>query len=270
MGTFTCSAGHQGASITTFGIVLFGINVFWNPPIDPLSPRKYIYTILVNSTGRENKAETNGGRSQWHIDLYTNYLHVRPATRRKKIRTGSPGARAAIWSFARYARQRRIFVRMVSNSGFRGEAHGISLHSHHTKNRNARSQLRTSRRAPAYPVKKGMRGMPAYRITVDLSDRKLYLYDGSKLIKSYPVGIGKILSKTPQGDYLIVNKQPNPGGPYGAMWMGLSRRHYGIHGTNRPASIGQRVSRGCIRMHNADVLELAKKVPLGTHVTIRA
>ncbi|WP_018131561.1 L,D-transpeptidase [Effusibacillus pohliae] len=109
----------------------------------------------------------------------------------------------------------------------------------------------------------------AYRITVDMSERKLYLYQDSELVKTYPVGIGRVLSQTPQGEFMIVNKVPNPGGPFGAFWMGLSKRHYGIHGTNDPASIGKRVSHGCIRMHNKDVLELAKRVPLGTHVTIR-
>lgn len=111
--------------------------------------------------------------------------------------------------------------------------------------------------------------MAIYRIVVDLSERKLYLFEGNHISKSYPVGVGKILSKTPEGEYLIVNKEPNPGGPYGAMWMGLSKKHYGIHGTNRPSSIGKRVSKGCIRMHNKDVLELSKIVPIGTHVTIR-
>ncbi|GAX89358.1 L,D-transpeptidase [Effusibacillus lacus] len=109
----------------------------------------------------------------------------------------------------------------------------------------------------------------AYRLTVDLSERKLYLYDKDKLVKTYPVGIGRVAAKTPHGEFMIVNKVPNPGGPYGAYWLGLSKKHYGIHGTNRPSSIGKRVSRGCIRMHNHDVVELAKKVPLGTQVTIR-
>jgi lipoprotein-anchoring transpeptidase ErfK/SrfK len=109
----------------------------------------------------------------------------------------------------------------------------------------------------------------AYRIVVDVSERKLRLYDDQKLIKTYPVGVGKIVSKTPTGDYLIVNKEPNPGGPYGAYWMGLSKRHYGIHGTNRPSSIGKMVSKGCIRMYNKDVIELVNTVPLGTHVSIR-
>lgn len=111
--------------------------------------------------------------------------------------------------------------------------------------------------------------MPNYRIIVDLSDRKLYLLDNDIVIRGFPVGIGAMLTRTPTGEYTIVNKQANPGGPYGAFWMGLSRPHYGIHGTNNPASIGRMVSRGCIRMHNEDVLELSRIVPVGTRVTIR-
>jgi lipoprotein-anchoring transpeptidase ErfK/SrfK len=111
--------------------------------------------------------------------------------------------------------------------------------------------------------------MPNYRIIVDLSDRNLYLLDGDSVVRSIPVGVGKILTKTPAGDYSIINKQANPGGPFGAFWMGLSRPHYGIHGTNDPSSIGREVSHGCIRMHNEDVLQLASLVPIGARVTIR-
>ncbi|MEK8132797.1 L,D-transpeptidase [Paenibacillus filicis] len=111
--------------------------------------------------------------------------------------------------------------------------------------------------------------MPAYRIIVDLSDRRLHLLDGNLVVQSYPIGVGTILTQTPQGEYSIINKQPNPGGPFGVFWMGLSRPHYGIHGTNNPASIGTMASHGCIRMFNEDVLALARLVPIGTRVTIR-
>ncbi|MNW52761.1 putative L,D-transpeptidase YkuD [compost metagenome] len=111
--------------------------------------------------------------------------------------------------------------------------------------------------------------MPSYRIIVDLSDRMLYLLDNNIVVKAYPVGIGKMLTQTPEGEYTIVNKAPNPGGPFGAYWMGLSRPHYGIHGTNDPSSIGHEVSHGCIRMFNEDVVQLASMVPIGTRVTIR-
>ncbi|AOZ92460.1 L,D-transpeptidase [Paenibacillus crassostreae] len=111
--------------------------------------------------------------------------------------------------------------------------------------------------------------MPNYRIIVDLSDRNLYLLDGNIVTRSFPVGIGKMLTQTPIGEFTIVNKQNNPGGPFGVMWMGLSKPHYGIHGTNDPSSIGREVSHGCIRMYNDDVLALSSLVPINTRVTIR-
>lgn len=111
--------------------------------------------------------------------------------------------------------------------------------------------------------------MPKYRIVVDLSDRTLYLMDGDKVVNGFPVGIGKMVTRTPTGDYRIINKQHNPGGPFGALWMGLSKPHYGIHGTNDPSSIGRKVSHGCIRMYNEDVVKLSSLVPIGTRVTIR-
>ena len=111
--------------------------------------------------------------------------------------------------------------------------------------------------------------MPNYRIIVDLSQRILYLLDNDIVIRGFPVAIGSMLTESPIGDFTIINKQPNPGGPFGAFWMGLSKPHYGIHGTNDPSSIGKAVSHGCIRMYNEDVLALSSIVPIGTRVTIR-
>lgn len=108
-----------------------------------------------------------------------------------------------------------------------------------------------------------------YQIIIVLSQRKLHLLKDNRVIHSYPIGIGKELTRTPEGIYTIVNKVPNPGGPFGAFWMGLSRPHYGIHGTNDPSSIGHQVSHGCVRMYNQDVLALAAIVPIGTRVIIR-
>ncbi|MBN6189312.1 L,D-transpeptidase [Aneurinibacillus sp. BA2021] len=87
-------------------------------------------------------------------------------------------------------------------------------------------------------------------------------------IRVYPVAVGKMLTQTPLGTFYIINRAPNPGGPYGSMWLGLSKPGYGIHGTNNPASIGKDVSKGCIRMYNEDVNELAGIVPIGTPVHI--
>lgn len=105
-------------------------------------------------------------------------------------------------------------------------------------------------------------------IEISTTKHQLKLNENNRLIKSYPIATGKILTKTPFGTYTIINKQPNPGGPFGVLWMGLSRPHYGIHGTNHPATIGKSVSHGCIRMFNHDVLELSSFVPIGTRVVI--
>ncbi|GMA48860.1 hypothetical protein GCM10025857_02170 [Alicyclobacillus contaminans] len=111
--------------------------------------------------------------------------------------------------------------------------------------------------------------MPTYHIIVDLSEFRLHLLRDNRVIRTFPIGVGKMLTATPVGEYTLMNKQPNPGGPFGAYWLGLSRPHYGIHGTNRPSSIGKRVSHGCVRMYNQDVTYLAETVPIGTRVTIR-
>lgn len=107
-----------------------------------------------------------------------------------------------------------------------------------------------------------------YRIEVSINARWLRLYHNSALQKQYPIAVGRMLTSTPVGNYIIVNKAPNPGGPFGTMWMSLSKQSYGIHGTNDPSSIGKAVSHGCIRMQNKDVEELARIVPNGTPVDI--
>ncbi|MRX73776.1 L,D-transpeptidase family protein [Bacillus lacus] len=108
-----------------------------------------------------------------------------------------------------------------------------------------------------------------YQILISISAKRLTLVKNGQVIKAYPIAVGRMVSATPAGDYVIVNREPNPGGPFGAMWLSLSKIHYGIHGTNDPSSIGKAVSKGCIRMFNQDVLELAGIVPNGTPVLIR-
>ncbi|MBM7608157.1 lipoprotein-anchoring transpeptidase ErfK/SrfK [Lysinibacillus composti] len=108
-----------------------------------------------------------------------------------------------------------------------------------------------------------------YRIEVSINDRTLKLYRNNELQKMYPIAVGRMLYETPVGDFVIVNRHPYPGGPFGTMWLTLSKEHYGIHGTNDPSSIGNAVSKGCVRMYNQDVEELASIVPNGTAVTIR-
>ncbi|MBH0229669.1 L,D-transpeptidase family protein [Halobacillus yeomjeoni] len=107
-----------------------------------------------------------------------------------------------------------------------------------------------------------------YQIDISLMKRRLRLMRDGKLVKEYPIAVGRILHETPVGDFIIINKAPDPGGPFGTMWMSLSKEHYGIHGTNDPGSIGKAVSLGCVRMYNKDVEELAYTIPIGTPVFI--
>nr|WP_245546929.1 L,D-transpeptidase family protein [Evansella cellulosilytica] len=108
-----------------------------------------------------------------------------------------------------------------------------------------------------------------YVIDVSIRGRSLILLKDGVQQKQYSIAVGRILHETPTGKFIIINKAPNPGGAFGTMWMSLSKQHYGIHGTNDPSSIGNAVSKGCIRMHNQDVEELASIVPIGTPVVIR-
>ena len=59
-----------------------------------------------------------------------------------------------------------------------------------------------------------------------------------------------------------------PGNPLGARAMYLSGSVYRIHGTNKPSSIGQHVSSGCIRMLNEDVIDLYSRTQVGTKVVV--
>jgi lipoprotein-anchoring transpeptidase ErfK/SrfK len=67
-----------------------------------------------------------------------------------------------------------------------------------------------------------------------------------------------------------VNKAMNPGGPFGARWLGLNAPNgdYGIHGTNNPSSIGKDISNGCIRIYNNNVIELYNLVQIGTRLKL--
>lgn len=128
------------------------------------------------------------------------------------------------------------------------------------------------------------------RIQISKQTNRLRLYEDGKLVREYPVATGKDPRQTPEGTFSVVFKTWNPSwtnprtgetipgssprNPLGTRWIGLSvpgaaeGRTYGIHGTNRPESIGTHVTLGCVRMHNRDVEELYPQVPQGTQVTI--
>lgn len=121
------------------------------------------------------------------------------------------------------------------------------------------------------------------KILINLASRALSLYDGNNRIGLYPLGVGKVSTPTPVGYYKILTKEIDPpwidpsnpeyevpsgaNNPLGYRWMQI-HGNYGIHGTNRPDSIGHYVSNGCIRMREADVEALFDKVEVGTPVEI--
>ncbi|CUH95462.1 hypothetical protein P22_1533 [Propionispora sp. 2/2-37] len=111
--------------------------------------------------------------------------------------------------------------------------------------------------------------LPRANIRIARQPRQLTLFDGNSPLRQYPIGIGKSATPTPLGNFSIALKVMNPGGVLGTRWLGLNFDAYGIHGTNRPWLIGQMVSNGCIRMHNANVEELYALVHIGTPVFIR-
>ena len=109
-------------------------------------------------------------------------------------------------------------------------------------------------------------------IVVDTEKLTLTVYADGKPYKTYPVAVGrpKATTLTPVGEWRVVHKGGNWGGGFGTRWLGLNVPWgiYGIHGTNKPYSIGSRASAGCIRMFNRDVEELYEWVSVGTPVKI--
>ncbi|MBR0290411.1 MAG: L,D-transpeptidase family protein, partial [Selenomonadaceae bacterium] len=128
--------------------------------------------------------------------------------------------------------------------------------------------------APAYAQKK---------IYINAASRLMLFYDDDTKLAVYHLGLGKVETPTPTGYYKITSKEINPpwidpsdpeyeipsgpDNPLGYRWMQFSG-NYGIHGTNRPESIGGYVSNGCIRMNERDVEELFDAVEVGTPVEI--
>ena len=121
------------------------------------------------------------------------------------------------------------------------------------------------------------------KIYINAASRLMLLYDGNTRLAMYHLGLGKVSTQTPTGYYKINSKEINPSwidpsdpeyevpsgpdNPLGYRWMQIWG-NYGIHGTNRPESIGGYVSNGCIRMTERDVEELFDAVEVGTPVEI--
>lgn len=134
---------------------------------------------------------------------------------------------------------------------------------------------------------------PTY-LVLRLGERRLYLMDGDTRapLESFPIAIGREGHDTPTGrfrveemiehpDYEKIDPRdrtrvlkripPGPENPLGERWIAFARGEgwtIGIHGTPRPELLGQRVSGGCVRMRNTDVIRIYDRVRLGTTVIV--
>jgi lipoprotein-anchoring transpeptidase ErfK/SrfK len=119
------------------------------------------------------------------------------------------------------------------------------------------------------------------RLDVDLGRLEATLYRDGRAVFRAPVGVGGATTPTPTGRFYVRNRLSRYSSPtYGPVAFGISARSptatdwpaggfVGIHGTDRPDLLPGRISHGCIRMTNADILELARLMPVGTPVHIR-
>lgn len=110
----------------------------------------------------------------------------------------------------------------------------------------------------------------AITIVIKIPARILELYEDGKLYKKYSIAVGKDDTPTPIGDWRVIWKSHRSGDILGTRFLGIDVPWggYGIHGTNRPWSIGHFISQGCIRLRNKDIEELFEWVPVGTPVRI--
>jgi lipoprotein-anchoring transpeptidase ErfK/SrfK len=131
---------------------------------------------------------------------------------------------------------------------------------------------------------------PAGTIIVDTPNHFLYLIEGGGRARRYGIGVGRpgftwsgehrISAKKEWPDWVppdeMLQRQPylphfmpgGPANPLGARAMYLGNTLYRIHGSNEPWTIGRNVSSGCIRMRNADVIDLYDRVKVGAKVVV--
>lgn len=117
-----------------------------------------------------------------------------------------------------------------------------------------------------------------FNLIIDKSQNILTLKNGEEVLKVYRCSTGKE-GVTPTGKFRIASRLVDPAwkgiyppdhpeNPLGSRWLGFDLPEYGIHGTRDPRSIGKPVTKGCVRLKNADVEELFTLLPKGTQVTI--
>ena len=166
--------------------------------------------------------------------------------------------------------------------------HNLVLVRDHRTDRDGRPWVRV--RLPVLPngtlgwvprAALGGYGTVLTRLEVDLGRLRLTLYRAGRRVLQAPVAVGSAGWPTPRGRFYIRNRLTRYASPaYGPIAFGTSARStratdwpaggfVGIHGTDQPDLIPGRVSHGCIRLRNADILRLGRLMPVGTPLTIR-
>lgn len=130
-------------------------------------------------------------------------------------------------------------------------------------------------------------------VIINIPQQRLFLFNDGKLVKAYPVAVGKAATQTTLGEHKIgakafnptwhipksIQKErgdgvktvpPGPQNPLGPVFvrMGDPKLGLGIHGTNAPASVPGVRSHGCVRMKSPDALEFAKTIHSGSPVSV--
>lgn len=113
-------------------------------------------------------------------------------------------------------------------------------------------------------------GQSEYVIHIDVEQKRLTLWRQDELIRTYTVATGAWDTPSPIGVFAITHRFSGEMGGFGTCFLGLNVPwgNFGIHGTNKPESIGYDASHGCIRMKVRDAEELFALVPNGTTVII--
>src|SRR5262245_32014923 len=131
---------------------------------------------------------------------------------------------------------------------------------------------------------------PPGTIVVDTTNHFLFLVQSEGRAIRYGIGVGRpgftwsgkhsISAKREWPDWVppdeMIKRQPylphfvagGPNNPLGARALYLGSTLYRIHGSNEPWTIGRNVSSGCIRMRNADIVDLYERVKVGTKVVV--
>ncbi len=118
------------------------------------------------------------------------------------------------------------------------------------------------------------------RLRVDLDRYRLTLMRDGRAVMRAPIGVGERRWPTPRGSFYVRNRLARfRSAFYGPLAFGTSARSavltdwpgggfVGIHGTDRPELIPGRISHGCIRMRNRDIVRLGRLMPVGTPIEI--